>query len=261
MKATSFEFRFRIWFAVAFYALGFWAPWMSLYARTAAAAPTTTWLALSVWLARVHVLPLDQATLLVTTLAIVFGCAGAATRVWGAAYLGSSIVHSGAMHGNAVMAGGPYRFVRNPLYLGTWMFSLGISILMPPSGAIFFLAANAIFYLRLILGEEAWLAQRLGEPYQEYRRLVPRFVPRLISSPARSRIAAPVVRPSWLGSLLGECFPVGMSLCLAVLAWRYQPELLIRCLLVCFGLSLVARALLPKSQTPAAKDERLDANR
>jgi protein-S-isoprenylcysteine O-methyltransferase Ste14 len=241
MKATQFEFRFRFWIAVIFYVLGFSAPWMYLFARNAPAA-TTTWLALSVWLARVHILPLDQATLLVTTLAIVFVCAGAATRVWGAACLGSSIVHSAAMQGDAVMAGGPYRIVRNPLYLGTWMFSLGISILMPPSGAAVFLVLNAIFYLRLILGEEAWLAQRLGTLYQEYRLRVPRLIPSL-----RPRIAAPGVRPHWLEALLGECFPVSMSLCLAILAWRYQPELLIRCLLVCFGLSLVARALLPKA--------------
>jgi hypothetical protein len=144
------------------------------------------------------------------------------------------------MHGDAVMAGGPYRFVRNPLYIGTGLFSLGVSILMPPSGAIFFLVANAIFYFRLILGEEDYLTQRLGDRYQEYRRRVPRLIPAL-----RPRIASPGMRPSWLEGLVGECFTVGTTLCIAVLAWRYQPELLIRCLLVCFGLSLIARALLP----------------
>jgi protein-S-isoprenylcysteine O-methyltransferase Ste14 len=244
MKATQFEFRFRIWIAAVFYVLGFTAPWNYLLARNGPAAPATTaWLALSVWLARVHVLPLDQATLVVTALAIFFVCAGAATRVWGTAYLGSSVVHAGAMHGNAVMAGGPYRFVRNPLYLGTWVFSLGVSILMPPSGAFFFLIAHAIFYFRLILGEEEYLARQLGARYHEYRRLVPRLIPRL-----RPCIVAPGVRPNWLEGLLGECFTVATALCLAVLAWRYQPELLIRCLLVCFGLSLIARALMPKAQ-------------
>jgi protein-S-isoprenylcysteine O-methyltransferase Ste14 len=248
MKATQFEFRFRIWIAAAIYVLGFWAPWTQLVARNTPLAPATTaWLALSVWFARVHVLPLDQATLLVTALAIFLACAGAATRVWGTAYLGSSIVQAGAMHGDAVMAGGPYRFVRNPLYLGTWIFSLGVSILMPPSGAIFFLAAHAIFYLRLIFGEEDYLAGKLGAPYQEYCRLVPRLVPRL-----RPRIPAPAARPRWLEGVLAETYTVGMSLCLAALAWRYQPELLIRCLLVCFGLSLVARALLPKRQPALA---------
>jgi protein-S-isoprenylcysteine O-methyltransferase Ste14 len=244
MKSTSFEFRFRFPIILALYALGFWAPWNYLLARNAPAGPATTaWLALSVWLARVHLLPLDKATLVVTSLAIFFICIGAALRFWGASYLGSSIVHSGAMQGDAVMAGGPYRFLRNPLYLGSVACALGISILMPPSGAVAFLIAIPIFYFRLLLAEEDYLAQRLGAPYQEYRRLVPRLIPTL-----RPRVAAPAAEPRWLEGLLGETFAVGAALCMAALAWRYEPELLDRCLLVCFGLSLIARALLPKAQ-------------
>jgi protein-S-isoprenylcysteine O-methyltransferase Ste14 len=248
MKATSFEFRFRFPIILAIYALGFWAPWSSFLLRAVPAldAPTA-WIAVPVWLARVHVLPLNQASLLVTALTVVLVCLGALFRVWGAAYLGSSIVHSGAMHGDAVMAGGPYRFLRNPLYLGSLMPALGISILMPPSGAIFFLIAIFVFYFRLIFSEEDYLARRLGAPYVEYRSRVPRLIPSL-----RPRIAAPAVRPKWLEALLGEVFAVGVALCMAILAWRYQPELLDRCLLVCLGLSLVARALLPKA---SASDE------
>jgi protein-S-isoprenylcysteine O-methyltransferase Ste14 len=243
MKATQFEFRFRFPIILAIYALGFWAPWTRFSAASAPIAPdTTAWLAASVWLAHGHLLPLDQATLLVTTLAVVLMCAGAALRVWGAAYLGTSVVHSGAMHGDTIVAAGPYRFVRNPLYLGSIAPALGISILMPPSGAVFFLIAIVVFYFRLILGEEDYLAGRLGAPYQEYRRLVPRLIPSL-----RPRVAAPAVRPAWLQALIGETFVIGAALCMAVLAWRYQPELLDRCLLVCLGLSLIARALLPKA--------------
>jgi hypothetical protein len=36
-----------------------------------------------------------------------------------------------------------------------------------------------------------------------------------------------------------------------VLAWRYEPRLLIQCLLICFGLSLVARAFLPRKKAAA----------
>lgn len=250
MKASQFEFRFRIWFAVAFYALGFWAPWLRYGPFAGATANSTAWLALSTSLARWHWLPLEQATLLVTSLAIVFAFAGAAIRVCGTSCLGTSIVHAGAMQAGQVMAGGPYRHVRNPLYLGTWLFALGVSIIMPPSGAIFFLVVIAIFYFRLILGEEDFLARKLGAPYLEYKRRVPRLLPSL-----RPSVVSPGIRPQWLQGLLAESFPVGFAVCLAVLAWRYQPELLVRCLLVCFGLSLVARALLPKQQVAAQSAE------
>ncbi|HEX4006161.1 MAG TPA: isoprenylcysteine carboxylmethyltransferase family protein [Acidobacteriaceae bacterium] len=238
MKATVFEFRFRVWIIVSLYCLGFYAPWT----RFGDVAPdTTAWLALSTTLARWNWLPLDQVTLLVTSLAIFFGVAGAALRFWGTAYLGASIVHSGAIHADRVMAAGPYRHLRNPLYFGSMLFALSVSILMPPSGAVFFLVAIAVFYFRLILSEEDFLARQIGAPYQEYRRRVPRVLP----SP-RPRVPAPTVRPQWLQAFPGEILPIGYALCLAALAWRYEPRLLEQCLLVCFGLSLVGRALLPK---------------
>jgi protein-S-isoprenylcysteine O-methyltransferase Ste14 len=244
MKATSFEFRFRLWIAAILYILGFWAPWSWFPAHYGTGAPqTTAWLALSTSLARLHWLPLDQATILITVLAIVCTAAAAGLRVWGTSCLGSSIVHSGAMHAGSVMAAGPYRFVRNPLYLGSMLFALGVSILMPPSGAIFFVIAMAVFYFRLILAEEDYLEDQVGAPYQEYRRRVPRLLPGL-----RPRLPAPAATSHWLEAVLAETLPLSFAGCLAILAWRYEPEVLIRCLLVCFGISLVARALLPRNQ-------------
>jgi len=240
MKATQFEFRFRILIAALLYVLGFWAPWT----RYGDVAPdTTAWLALSTWIARLHALSLDQSTILVTVLAVACALTGAALRVWGTAYLGPGVVQSSTMQGGALMADGPYRFVRNPLYLGTWIFSLGVAILMPPSGALFFVLAMGIFYLRLVFGEEDFLAGKLGSAYQEYRRLVPRLLPALTP-----RVPAAGSQSHWLEAAIAECYPAGFALCLATLAWRYEPMLLIRCLLVCFGISLVARAMLPKQR-------------
>ncbi len=242
MKATQFEFRFRLIIILLLYTVGFWAPWT--WVRGGFALPTTTaWLAVSTTLAQWHWMRMDQATLLVTGLAILFGFAGAVLRVWGTAYLGASIVHSGPMLAGQVMAAGPYRYVRNPLYWGSWFFGVSVAILMPPSGAAVFLVAVGLFYFRLILAEEAFLAGQIGEAYAEYRKQVPRLIPRL-----RARIREPDARPQWLTSLLADILPVAYPLCLAVLAWRYDPRLLVRCLVVCFGLSLVTRAFLPRKQ-------------
>lgn len=238
MKATTFEFRFRVLIAILLYIIGFWAPWTRYHA---AAPATTAWLALSTTLAGWQWLTVNQATLLVTWLAIICAFAGAALRICGAAYLGSSIVHSPQMQAGEIVAAGPYRFVRNPLYLGTGLFSIGVSILMPPSGAIFFLAATLFFYARLILGEEFYLRVRLGVRYQEYCRRVPRILPSL-----RPRLAASGVAPQWMQGFLGELFTFAFACCLAALAWQYNAHLLVRCILVCFGISLVARAAMPQ---------------
>jgi protein-S-isoprenylcysteine O-methyltransferase Ste14 len=246
MKATQFEFRYRLIIIVLLYMVGFWAPWTWTAGHYLPPA-ATAWLALSTWLARLGWLPLEQATLLVTVVAILFGFVGAWLRVWGTAYLSAGVVHSAAMHGERMMAAGPYRYVRNPLYLGSWFFSASVAILMPPSGAVVSLLLLGLFYFRLILGEEAFLAGTIGESYLEYKTLVPRLVPAL-----RPRIPASAARPEWATSIVAETLPVTWPLCLAVLAWSYEPLLLIRCLLICFGLSLVARAFLPKTKAAAA---------
>ena len=246
MKATQFEFRFRLIIILLLYSLGFWAPWMWL-SNQGPPPPTTTWLAIPTLLARWAAVRLDIASLVVTWLAIAFCVAGAVLRVWGTAWLSAGVVHSAAMHGEHVMASGPYRYVRNPLYLGSYLLALSIAILMPPSGAAVFLVLLAVFYFRLILGEEAFLARQAGETYLEYKKQVPRLMPSL-----RSRLPAFATRPQWLTSLVAEAFPVIFSVCLAALAWRYEPRLLIKCLLVSFGVSLVTRAFLPGKQ-PAAE--------
>lgn len=46
-------------------------------------------------------------------------------------------------------------------------------------------------------------------------------------------------------AFLSELWPVGYAISFAVLAWRYNPQLLIKALIVAFGMSLIVRAMLP----------------
>jgi protein-S-isoprenylcysteine O-methyltransferase Ste14 len=75
---------------------------------------------------------------------------------------------------------GPYRWVRNPMISGVIFVLFGEALLLlswPHVGwALFFLAANLV-YIPLV--EEPGLERRFGEPYREYRRHVPRILPRL----------------------------------------------------------------------------------
>jgi protein-S-isoprenylcysteine O-methyltransferase Ste14 len=237
VKGTRFEFRFRMTIGVLIYLLGFGMPWL-IY-RFGGPRVSTTWLALSGVLARTGALTMQSAIVTVTGLAIALAAIGAALRVWGTAYIGAGIMASGQMHAETVVAAGPYRFVRNPLYLGSLVFACAVAILMAPIGAIVFLVLLFVFHLRLILGEEAFLVSQRGELYLAYKARVPRLIPSFTP-----RVPASQKNPRWLRAILAEIYPLAMTLCFAVLAWRYNADLLIRAIIICFGLSLITKAFL-----------------
>lgn len=233
MKATQFEFRFRLWIGVAIYVVGFWAPWLR-YGSSARPAGTT-WIEL--WGSLARYLPLQTAAVIIISAAILLAAVGTFLRVWGTAYLSNSVVRSGQMHARDVVASGPYRYLRNPLYFGSIVFMLGVAILMPLSGAVFALVASVIQKLRLILREESYLQAQQGQAYVAYKSRVPRLFP----SPVPCVAGSPA-HPHWGHAIVAEIFYVAMTGCFAALAWRYNSSLLTRALLVCFGLSLVVRA-------------------
>jgi protein-S-isoprenylcysteine O-methyltransferase Ste14 len=73
---------------------------------------------------------------------------------------------------------GPYRYVRNPLYVTDMGVMLGTALV---SGKWFLLVVLAAYLSQLgmqIFLEERELKERFGEPYARYLRLVPRFVPK-----------------------------------------------------------------------------------
>jgi len=240
MKATALEFRFRLWIIVAILTLGFWAPWIEPLGW---GSRTTTWLWLGFQLSALSITS-TSGIVIVTWLAITAAAIGAALRVWGTATLGTGTVHHRNMQAGTVTADGPYRCVRNPLYLGTGFMVAAIAILMPPTGALFALVLLSVFQLRLILGEEAFLAASLGQPYLDYRNAVPRFLPAL-----RSRVPGSGAKPRWAQAILAELMPIGTLVCFAALSWQFNSELIERGLLIAFGCSLVARGI-PERPAP-----------
>lgn len=233
MNAAALVFRFRMALFVLLYVLGFLPPW-----DWRAAGRGTLWLSASTWLAKSGSIGLENATLGVTVAALLCLVIGALLRVWGTAYLGSGVMGGSSMQGDTIVAGGPYRYLRNPLYLGSCLLALGVSILMPPSGALFFLLALGGLVLCLIFAEERFLRVRSGDMYRHYCRAVPRLFP----FRGAGKVAS-AGRPRWVQALLAEIYPVAVTLCFAVFAWRFNAEILIRCVLISYGASLVVRAL------------------
>ena len=176
MNAAALAFRFRVVIFVLLYMLGFLAPWRAI---VRGGSDGTLWLAASTLAARSGWIGLAAATLTVTLIALACLALGAILRVWGTAYLGSGVMRGAVMQGERLVAAGPYRYLRNPLYLGSWLLGFATAILMPPSGAAFFLPAFSVFVLFLISAEERFLTAQLGDGYQEYCRRVPRLWPRI----------------------------------------------------------------------------------
>jgi protein-S-isoprenylcysteine O-methyltransferase Ste14 len=103
--------------------------------------------------------------------------AAAAIRTWAAAYLGSDVVHDLTLHTDRLVADGPYRHVRNPLYLGSFLLSLGLGFLASRVGFLILVVGGAARILRLVGREEEKLEQQQGERFREFARSVPRFLP------------------------------------------------------------------------------------
>lgn len=237
MGATRIEFRLRMAIMTALIILGFWAPWIGA-GGVRLRIPLMEWLAIG--LARMGLMPFRAAIPMVICLAALAAAVAAVLRVWGTAYLGAGTVQHGEMKAGAVLADGPFRYVRNPLYLGSWFMTVAMAFLMPVSGAAFAMVLVAAFLMRLILGEETFLSGELGESYRAYKSAVPRLVPRL-----RGGLKAAGHKPHWLRAAAAEINPIGVFLIMAVLSWSYDNWLMVRAILVCFGFSLVVRALMP----------------
>ena len=237
MKASPIEFRYRFLIHAIVYCLGFAAPWNYWLHLDS----IRTWQFLAAWPARNGWLSFSTSTLTVLVLGILFAFAGAFIRTWGTAYLTPSVVQDGAMHGEGIIAAGPYRYLRNPLYLGTFLHTFSLALLMPPSGALFCILAIGLEQLRLINGEEPFLTAKLGEPYLAYSAKVPRILPALTP-----RIPASNLQPNWPSAFLGEIYMWGVFVSFAALGWRYNSFLIIKGVIISFGISLIARAFIPK---------------
>ncbi len=77
----------------------------------------------------------------------------------------------------ALVERGPFRFGRNPIYLGFLLGAAGIALVF---GSLWFwlavAAAHALLDRLVIAREEAYLTARFGDAYEAYRRRVRRWI-------------------------------------------------------------------------------------
>jgi protein-S-isoprenylcysteine O-methyltransferase Ste14 len=77
----------------------------------------------------------------------------------------------------SIVARGPYRFSRNPMYVGLTALNLGVALV---ANSLWMVAAiPVVLWLLTVLvirREEAYLSSAFGETYAEYRRSVRRWL-------------------------------------------------------------------------------------
>lgn len=179
MRATNWEFTNR---AIVFgLVLGLGFPLYSVDPQNAAAA-VANWLA-----AQIHGDP-DRIARCLFGFAALLVILAALIRTWASAYLQAAIVYASDVKSESLVADGPYRYVRNPLYFANISLAVGMGAMMSRLGFLLAVIAMVIFCYRLILREEAALQASQGGRYADYRKAVPRLCPALwprISSAGR----------------------------------------------------------------------------
>ena len=191
MKATLFEFRNRRWFIYAIFILAFEFSWIDRYQAGETAA---RFLALHFWQ-----VSLDAWTHAVFIFAALMMVLSAALRSWGTAYLQTAVMQARSVHTERLLGDGPFRHVRNPLYLGNLFMAVGVGAVASRMGFVLLFVAMFVFHYRLILREEEELSATQGESYREYCARVPQLwfaiAPRIPPSGNRAH---------WLNGVLGE---------------------------------------------------------
>lgn len=233
MKATPFEFRYRFWIFGAFYWIGF-----SLYSidHVNAAAYITDLIEKN-GPSKPGTLPL---TGVVIAAVLCFLCA--ALRTWGTAYLKADVMQDASLHAERIVADGPYRYMRNPLYLGGIVLAFGMGLMMSRAGFVLAAIGVTIFSLRLIGLEESNLLAERGESYAEYCRLVPRIFPALTP-----RVPSGDLQPHWGQAFSGELFMWGFFVAVVAFALTQDQRVLIGVIFLSLGL-YIARSYMVVSR-------------
>jgi protein-S-isoprenylcysteine O-methyltransferase Ste14 len=225
MQATAWEFRNRglligLMFAVSF-------PLYTLDPQNVTAAIATRLAPL------LHVNDDHLARLLFVLAALLISIA-AFIRTWASAYLRADVVYAANVKTAFLVADGPYRRVRNPLYLGNVLMGIGMASMCSRVGAVVLIFLMFLFNYRLIFREESELAAAIasnasssssnqGVPasattYTDYLRLVPRLFPALTPS-----IPSAGSQPNWSAGFKVESWYWGFALSVWAFAATLKP--------------------------------------
>jgi protein-S-isoprenylcysteine O-methyltransferase Ste14 len=142
---------------------------------------------------------------------------GLAGRAWAAGCAGQH-TRDARIDAPHLVTGGPYAYVRNPIYLASIVLGFGmVGLVGDPVLLGLHLGVCVLLYAGIIPAEEKFLEGRFGTAYVEYMQNVPRMLPRL--RPWEKAGAVVFDWRTWLDQLRLALILAGIYLGLHVAAW------------------------------------------
>jgi protein-S-isoprenylcysteine O-methyltransferase Ste14 len=124
-------------------------------------------------------------------------------------------------NGHALVMGGPYRMVRNPMYLGILCIGTGVILVSFRWWVLgVFIVFLAVRYYTLIVKEEKLLTGVFGEEYTRYKARVPRLFPRNAAWLSKNLVEYLPLRRQWLLREINSIIIVPV-LVLALEIWKW----------------------------------------
>jgi protein-S-isoprenylcysteine O-methyltransferase Ste14 len=168
-----------------------------------------------------------------------------ALRVWGSSYLRAGIVWNPQARTDSLIVAGPFRYVRNPLYLGNTFLAIGVGLMAPVAGFAIIVIGNVLLVLALAKHEEVMLEAGYGERFRAYAAQVPSFMPRLFPVAAQGD-----AHPSLVDGLLSEVFIAALIIgIILVFIDRQHGEI---DFFVLYGAGIIAQRLIARAQQQPA---------
>jgi protein-S-isoprenylcysteine O-methyltransferase Ste14 len=238
MKATKWEFTNRaLMFGLIF---GFTFP-LYFFDHQNSTAALANWIG-----SRIQTDANLVARLLFAFAAVLLSVA-ALVRTWASAYLHAGVVYAAEVKTESLVADGPYRRVRNPLYFANVLMAIAIGAMMSRTGFFLAVVSMLVFCCRLILREEAELQADQGEQYERYRKRVPRLWPSL-----RPRIASAGRQARWIEGFKAESWYWGFAAALVTFAITLKLALFFAILAASLVLFWVLSLVLQKKSNTQA---------
>ncbi len=113
---------------------------------------------------------------------------GFALRFWSTGYAGIATRTQSGVPPKRLIANGPFRYSRNPIYVGNQLMFTG-TLLCIGQGlrCLLFSVPAFLFYSLITIYEEDLLATKFGKQYEEYKRKTPRWLPKNLCSQVHLR--------------------------------------------------------------------------